>query len=72
MQKIFCDICGAEIKDRYTQINLPSVFGGEVIQSHDEDLADDVCKTCAVLLYKTISDFKVERKAASKDVHNKD
>ena len=63
MTKIFCDICGSEIKARYTRINFPSMFGGEVIQNHDDDTACDVCKPCALILYNTIEKFRKERRA---------
>lgn len=62
MKKVFCDICGNEIKDKYALINLPYKFGGYVKQSRDEDDASDLCLQCALELYSIIDKFKKEKK----------
>lgn len=46
MKKVLCDICGNEIKGKYTLINLPSKFSGYITQSRDEDDAYDVSALC--------------------------
>lgn len=62
MKQIVCDICGKVINGKYTAINLPSMYGGEVIQSHDFETACDVCKPCALELYDLIEKFRREKR----------
>lgn len=62
MKKVICDICGNEIKGKYTLINLPSKFAGYITQSRDEVDAFDVCQQCASELYELIEKFRKEKK----------
>lgn len=67
MKKVVCDICGNEIKGKYTLINLPSKFAGYITQSRDEDDAYDVCAPCALELYTLIEKFRKEKKPKEKE-----
>lgn len=66
MRQIICDICGNVIEGRYSNINLPSMYGGEIVQRRDEDTACDVCRPCARELYNMIEKFRRERKGGDK------
>lgn len=62
MKQVICDICGNIIKGKYTLINFPTMFSGNIIQNLDEDMADDVCQKCASELYELIEKFKKDKK----------
>ena len=64
MKQIICDICKKPIEGRYSKLNLPYMFGGDVMQNHkfDDDEAYDVCKKCALDLYDLIEKFKMEKR----------
>ena len=62
MKEIICDICGRKIKGNYSIINLPYMFGGQIMQSDDIDDAFDVCRPCALELYDLIEKFKEEKR----------
>lgn len=64
MKQIICDICGNVIKGKYLSINLPSMYGGEIVLSRD-DMAHDLCKPCALELYNLIQEFKNSKKERS-------
>ena len=66
MKQIVCDICGKVIKGTYSVINLPSMHGGEVIQSIHEETARDFCKPCALELYSMIEKFIKDKKKVAK------
>lgn len=67
MKKVVCDICGNEIKGKYSLINLPAKFAGYITQSRDEDDAYDVCQHCASELYELIEKFRKEKKPKEKE-----
>lgn len=62
MKQTICDICGSVINGKYTRLNLPAMYGGNVIQCNDKDDAYDVCKSCALELYNLIEKFKKEKR----------
>lgn len=62
MKQIICDICGSVIKGTYSQLNLPTMYGGEIVQTTDEECACDVCKPCALELYNMIEKFKKDKR----------
>lgn len=62
MKQIICDICGKVNKGTNTELNLPTLHGGFVIQSHDHDCALDVCQPCSLELCRVIDKFILMKK----------
>lgn len=67
MKQIVCDICGEVIRGKYSKLNLPTMYGGLVLQTRDIDSASDVCETCAIELYNMIDKFKFQKGCVSNE-----
>lgn len=54
MTKIYCDICGKELRS-VTYLKLPQLWSGEVVTSSDPY---ELCTSCARHIYQIVDEYK--------------